>query len=265
MASGDPAAEFTVVTLNMHGVWPGWWRRERLLLDQLAALAPDIVALQEVAVWWPQARWLAWRLGRRRPGAHFRAFVARKQGWRAAAQGLAILSRLPMERPRLVDLGNAGRVAQVAAVTTETHARVVLANAHLSHGGGSGEERLAQARALLAQLPGAGSVVLAGDFNAQPSSRTAALLAARFRSAHAAANGSEPSRTAPAVLREGQPGYVLDYVWVSAVVEVVTCAVAFGEVRGRGPAVATASDHLGIVARLRAPVSAPGVEGTHRG
>ncbi len=50
--------DLTVVTLNLFGHERHWYRRSPLVVRQLLALAPDLVALQEVSLAIDQANWL---------------------------------------------------------------------------------------------------------------------------------------------------------------------------------------------------------------
>lgn len=238
--------DFVVVTLNlwrMRGEWP---KRRELVLRELERFDPDIVALQEVAPFRCQAQALARDLSRR-SGRRYRAFVARKRGWRGLLEGIAVITRLPA-RATTRRIGGV-RVAQAVRVLLPSGEMVTTFNTHLEAGGEARELRLQQVGTLLSwaeceQRP----VLLTGDFNAQPGSRTVARIEqAGFASAYGSAHGAEPRWTAPAAA-EGPDGNVLDYIFVDAPLRVVSCDLAFDEPDADGR---YASDHFGLVARLR--------------
>ncbi|HEX2063071.1 MAG TPA: endonuclease/exonuclease/phosphatase family protein, partial [Acidimicrobiales bacterium] len=92
---------------------------------------------------------------------------------------------------------------------------------------------------------------LVGDFNATPRSTTVRLLGEHLRSAYAAVHGREPPRTVPTPLREpdATSGIVIDYVFVSADVDVLDAAVAFDQPHPTDPRLVP-SDHFGLVASV---------------
>ncbi|MGE5595294.1 MAG: endonuclease/exonuclease/phosphatase family protein, partial [Hyphomicrobiales bacterium] len=187
-----------VVTLNLWRMRGNWRLRRALVLAELRRIDPDVVALQEVAPFRWQARSLARALG---GGGRYRAFVARKRGWRGLIEGIGLLTRLDAESYDARPLGGL-RVAQRLAVRTAGKRPVTVFNAHMESGGAASEVRARQTAALVAAEAGPGTVV-AGDFNASPGSRRLEpLAAAGFRSAYVAAHGAEPAWTAPA----GPPG-----------------------------------------------------------
>ena len=232
-------AEFKVVSLNLRGVHDRWWRREPLVVDGLAAADADIICLQEAATWCLQARWVAWRLGRR-AGQKYRVRQARKRGWRGVFEGVAVLSRAPVARHAALGLGSDGRVALRVSTSFDGRALEVV-NTHLAHRSTAGEARATQARRLVRWLEGhGGAAVLAGDLNDLPGSEALRAFDGVLTVAH------DPGAllgTAPAWERKR----VIDYILVSEEVEVVeagTCLDA--PVHGVWP-----SDHIGLWAKLR--------------
>ena len=233
-----------VATLNVHGRGPRWHARREPLVDQLVALQPDVIALQELRTWPSQGRWLASALNGRVPRTY--AFVgARKRGWQGY-EGVGVLTRLPVHERHVIGLGRGGRVA-LRCRLDDGSGTFDFHSVHFQHGGGAGETRLQAARILMdhtgaqPHLP----AIIAGDLNAQPSSRTLALLGTHFRSAHAAAHGDEPERTCPTDLAI-RP-LVLDYILVSPSITVSSANLAFTE---RDHAGETVSDHFGLVATI---------------
>ena len=142
-------------------------------------------------------------------------------------------------------LGVGGRVALRCRLAVDERA-FDLYSVHFQHGGMAGDSRVVAAERLLGAIAARASVpaVVAGDLNCRPGSRELDLLLGPLRSAHVVVHGLEPESTVMPVSR----GFVLDYILVSEGVEVVDARVAFDEA---GPAGLTASDHLGLVARVR--------------
>ena len=238
-----------VATLNVRNTADRWPVRRGLLVRQLVALAPEVIAVQELRMVPDQARWITAEVarvsaGRLRYASHRRPKIGAAGLW----EGIAVLSRVPVVSVAWLDLRADGRVAQRVAVRTGEGTLDVY-NAHLGLGGEV--LRSGQARRILDWMDGRrpGPAVLMGDLNARPGSPTIELLASRFRSAHLAFHGAEPARTVPTPLRVGATGdgSVLDYILVNERVEVVDARLAFDEVEGP----LCASDHFGLVADLR--------------
>ena len=238
-----------LATLNLRNTADRWPDRRRLLVRQLVALAPEVIAVQELRMVPDQAGWLAGEVARQSAGRLvYRSHRRPKTGAAGLWEGIGVLSRVPVVSTGWLDLGADRRVAQRVTVRT-AGGDLDVYNAHLGLGGEV--LRTGQAQRLLDWIGGRrrGPAVLMGDLNARPGSPTIELLSARFRSAHVAVHGCEPDRTVPTPLRAGAAGAgsVLDYVLVNDLVEVVDARLAFDEVDGP----VCASDHYGLVADVR--------------
>ena len=242
----------------------------------LAALSPDLIALQEVTdpLGCSTAHWLAGELG------GYSAHVCPKAGWGRRREGIAVLSRLPVERHETIDLRSQQRTAQLVRVRAGGRP-VVLVNGHLYWPPGGHAARVRQVERLLdwvETLDPDAAVVVCGDFNATPGSPAIALMRRSFASAHEAAHGREPESTCPTPPgqrgsgpRGGHPGPApalhqpprrpwrgtLDYIFVSPGVRVVDCGVFLDRPSPDDPTL-YASDHLGLAATLEFPASGPG-------
>ncbi len=246
MARDDTAVR--VATLNLRNTADQWPARRRLLVRQLVALAPDVIAVQELRILPDQARWITGEVARRSAGRLvYRCHRRPKTGAAGLWEGIGVLSRVPVVSTAWLDLGADARVAQRVTVRTG-EGTVDVYNAHLGLGGEV--LRSGQAQRLLGWMDGRrrGPAVLMGDLNARPGSPTIELLSGRLRSAHLVKHGCEPDRTLPTPLRAGGTGAgsVLDYVLVNDLVEVADARLAFDEVDGP----LCASDHYGLVADL---------------
>jgi endonuclease/exonuclease/phosphatase family metal-dependent hydrolase len=227
-----------VATLNLRGVHDRWWRREPLVVRDLARLRPEVICLQEAATWCLQARWLAWRITRA-SGLHYRVRQARKGGWEGLAEGIATLSRLPLERPERLDLGG-NRVA-VRVDVRAGEGRLAVINTHLEHRNEASETRRLQLDRLGRWGETPGPQIIVGDLNDVPGSPALAGVQAKFRPAHSAKPGllgTWPSR---------DPRKVIDYILVGEGVEVLEA----GEFADRPAGGVWPSDHLGLWAKLR--------------
>ena len=244
-----------VATLNIRNLADRWPERLPLLLADMAALQPDVLALQEVIYPMHQDRLI---------GAAGEGHYAAVRGWAGRPEyGNSLLIREPLVAGTLerLDLG-LERSALRVVVTLDGGEAVLIVVTHLHHPSPALAERDEQARQLVEWLDGAprtaGRIVM-GDFNADPAEPAAERIRAHgYRSAFAEANGSDPAVTwpsgiqAPGMDTDGEPE-CLDYIWVLGDVRVASSRLAFDrpdpDDRTLYP-----SDHLGISARLEVGV-----------
>ena len=244
-----------VATLNILNLADRWPERQGLIYADMAALQPDLLALQEVVYVMHQDRLI---------GSAGNGRYAVIRGWAGRPEyGNSLLVREPLhaEAEGRLDLG-LQRAAHRVRLALPDGATVVVAVTHFHHPPDAHEERDGQAQALLAWLddapgnePAPDATILAGDFNARPGSPAyARIAAAGFRSAHREANGDEPERTwpsglvAPAMDTDGEPG-CLDYIWIRGAVRVTECRLVFDRPDAQDPTLYP-SDHFGLVAGL---------------
>jgi endonuclease/exonuclease/phosphatase family metal-dependent hydrolase len=244
------ADEVHVATLNLRNIADRWSERLPLLLADMAALQPDLIGLQECVFAAQQDRVL---------GAAGEGHYASRRGWANRPEyGNAILGRGPLalgDGDRL-ELSR-GRSALRVPVSLPSGTTLDFVVTHFHHEVDDASVRAEQARAVIGWLsPVEGPVVVVGDFNADPSEPTYALmLEAGFRSASVEANGAEPAVTWPSGIQapgmdvDGDPS-CLDYIWCRGPITVDSCRLAFDR-----PAVDDAtlypSDHFGLSARVR--------------
>jgi endonuclease/exonuclease/phosphatase family metal-dependent hydrolase len=260
-----------VVTINILNDLTRWSERRTLLLEGLAQLQPHLIALQEVRLPENNAQWLADQLG----GYH--VHLCPRAGNKRAKEGIAILSRLPVEREATLDLGSQQRVAQLVQVRIQDRPWV-LANAHLFWRPGESAERVRQVRLMLdwlGNLPTGTAIVVCGDFNGTPDRAAIRLMRDRFASAYAVRHGREPDYTCPTPLsRASLPSLrdvirglgarilnltanhtfkpwhgTLDYVFVNEHVRVVECDLALEHAAPHDRTLYP-SDHFGLAATL---------------
>jgi endonuclease/exonuclease/phosphatase family metal-dependent hydrolase len=257
-----------IATVNILNDLARWEERRPLLARELAPLSPDLIGLQEVTdpLGTSTAHWLAGELG------GYSVFVSPKTGRGRTREGVAILSRLPVERQAAIDLRSQQRTAQFVQVRVGGRP-LVFVNGHYYWPPGADAARLRQVERLLdwlGALPPDTPVIACGDFNGTPESRAIALMRQSFASAHAARHGREPDYTCPTPLVTGRPvrsavarGLLrlfsnrpgeswrgtLDYIFISPQLRVVECRVILDRPAPHDPGL-YASDHYGLAATL---------------
>jgi endonuclease/exonuclease/phosphatase family metal-dependent hydrolase len=249
-----------VATLNVRNTADRWRDRGPLLVEQLVALDPDVIALQEVRRFPDQARGIAREASRRRPDQPpWGMRTAYKTGPKRLWEGLAVLSRLPLDGDTgRLRLRGQSRVALRVTVVVPGGATLDVYDVHLADGDETVRSR--QARRLLEwtdERPDR-PAVLTGDFNSRLGSAPIRILTARLRSAYAEVHGTEPPRTVVGDSETGT-GPVLDYVFVNDRVEVLDARVAFDQPAPDDPR-RFPSDHFGLAVTiaLTPPAPAPG-------
>jgi endonuclease/exonuclease/phosphatase family metal-dependent hydrolase len=240
-----------VATLNIRNLADRWDERLPLLLADMAALQPDVIGLNEVVYPLQQDRLL---------GAAGEGRYEAVRGWAGRPEyGNSLLVRAPLRAQDAgrLELGE-GRSAHRVRLTLPGGARLVLAVTHLHHVPADAALRDAQVDRLVSWLdasPEHDALVVAGDFNAEPTEPAyARMRAAGFASAHATANGAEPAVTwpsglvAPGMDTDGDPG-CLDYIWVRGAVTVESARLVFDRPAASDPTLYP-SDHLGVAATV---------------
>lgn len=246
----------TVATLNIFNRMGEWGRRAPLLIDQLEALKPDVIGMQEIDMVLDQGMWISRQVNGRLPmQPHYRIKHAVNPGQRASFHGIATLSRLPYLEHEIIDLMAHERVAQRMVFECDGKP-FVFVNTHLHHPPEAQQERVDELNLLLAWLDrdtrGLPAVIV-GDFNAyaEPPEPAVTMMKARYRSAYEAAHGKEPdwTWTTPVNTYDDSPHGTLDYIWVSPEWKIESADLAFNT-PDRLDANIYPSDHIGLVATL---------------
>jgi len=258
---------FKVVTINILYDLSRWAQRREVLAQGLADLAPDVIALQEVKLPENTARWLADRL------CYTHIHLSPKAGIEGGREGIALLSRLPIQAKNRLDLGDQHRVAQYIRLDLDGQP-VVIANAHFFWQPGNSRPRQAQIEKTLAWLrglPGQPPFVLCGDFNATPDTLAIQRLYADLDSAYRAVHGREPDYTCPTLLPRAKtaiaktllgfffllrPGHLklswkgtLDYIFIDRRLKALDAQVVLNIPAPTDPRLYP-SDHFGLYAHL---------------
>jgi len=256
-----------VATLNILVDLHRWHERAPLIVEELRAIQPDLIALQEVALPANNAQWIADQLG------GYSVHLCPKTGAKGRREALAILSRWPVDEHAMLPLVAQDRVAQRVTVRHDG-ARVNFANTHLYWNPLDDAPRFEQVRKILDWLPRDMGTIICGDFNAEPHHKSILAMTARFASAHRVAHGREPDYTCPTPLAQGRvmnemarrvlerlSGLLLkrtndswrgtvDYIFVDSAMRVERCKVTFNR-PSPGSERLYPSDHFGLVADTR--------------
>jgi endonuclease/exonuclease/phosphatase family metal-dependent hydrolase len=243
-----------VATLNMEQDHKRWDKRRELIIEQLAAVDPDVFAMNEVCIPLQTARWIQ-RTMRERHGRDYALVQQTRVNGLSAVEGEALLTRLPIIETGNLDYRARDMVALVARLNAGGHALdVYVTHQYMSRGDDA--LRLYQAQQLLAWIASrddAAASIVCGDFNATLDQRSAALMAAHYRPTQTA-----PTAFTPLADEDGSVTHpywprmdrCVDYIWVSGALDVTAGAVCFNQ-GSAADASLYPSDHAGVWADLR--------------
>jgi endonuclease/exonuclease/phosphatase family metal-dependent hydrolase len=243
-----------IATLNMEQDHKRWDLRCELIVEQLAAIDPDLFAMNEVCVPRQTARWIQQTM-REKYGREYALVQQTRTNGLSSVEAEALLTRLPIVETGNLDFRTRDIVALVARVLLgETPIDVYVTQLFMSRGDES--LRVYQAKELLAWIDSRDDVsarIVCGDFNAPLDRPSAAAMAARFRPTQTAPTAFTP--LADAAGNVSHPGWprmdrCIDYIWVAGPLAVAASEVCFD--RGHSQdATLFPSDHAGVWADLR--------------
>jgi endonuclease/exonuclease/phosphatase family metal-dependent hydrolase len=254
-AGASEPAGLVVVSLNLWHDQRDWPRRLAVILGELRRRDPDVICLQEVlqhATLRNQAETLADSLGYR---AHFTSVDSVHH---AKRYGNAILTRRPVLHAggRTLEPANDYRTVAHLRITAPGGRAIDVYDTHLHHTREGGSIRATQIRDLLAFVDstrGDGPVVLAGDFNAELGTPEMKAIEERFTDAFRTLQpGATREEAATFNRRFGPDPGAIDHVFVEKAGRGrLVPAAAEILFRSVGPDSTWASDHFGVLARLR--------------
>lgn len=244
---------FRAVTLNMEQDHKRWETRRGLLADQLCALKPDVLALNEVCVPLQTARWLQ-QIMKERIGVDYALVQQTRVNGLAPIEGEALLTRFPLLETGNLDYRARDMVALVGRIVIDDKPVDVYVT-HLYMSRGDDALRLYQVQQLLEWIDSrddAAARIVCGDFNATLQQPSAALMATRFRPTQTA-----PTAFTPLADSDGQVSHpswprmdrCIDFIWISEALRVGESGVCFNEA-SPGDASIWPSDHAGVWADL---------------
>lgn len=255
--------ELRVLTLNLKGLESDWFERRRpLLLPGLQALAPDVLALQEVAIRSKPFYHQALDLGRALSMASlaYAPYGNPAEVHSPEQGGVALLARWPLQliENRRLPPGRRqpdNRVALLATVLQPPRP-VHLAVTHLSWPPEEGANRALQVASILERARAYGWLapperfVLAGDLNAPPDDAGLAGLSSLLQDAWSTVHPRDPgltwSHANPYTGGYPLPSRRLDYLFVDRNAAVLDARLVFAD-----PETGFVSDHFGLMAGFR--------------
>lgn len=271
-------ANISLVTINILNDLSLWKKRGALLVEQLADLNPDLIAMQEVSLQGESsnAHWIVEQLNLYRSDPEneppYEVLLCPKTGIYAKKEGIAILSRLPVKNHESLDLLTQNRVAQLVHFRVEK-SDFLLVNGHFFWKPGVSEERQVQVELLLDFLdtqPVDQPVIICGDFNGMPDTPAIERMQRYFDSAHKIVHKEEPEFTCPTPLpnsgrvklrniitwllrKRPKPDSdwhgTLDYIFVDPRLQTQECRVVLNLPSDNNPEIYP-SDHFGLFASI---------------
>jgi endonuclease/exonuclease/phosphatase family metal-dependent hydrolase len=237
-AAGRGKARLRVMTYNVH---VGTGMDKKLDLARIAEVIvrerPDLVALQEV----DRGVERTGRVDQIKELARLTKMeyaFAHNLNFQGGQYGVAVLSRTPIlsiDHRRYQHLREAERRGFIRVEVEVGGRRVHFVSTHLDYQ--HADNRLFETRQMLAALPALGSpVIVAGDFNDEPTGSSYKLMLENFVDAWAAGGAAGGGLTYPA----DKPSKRIDYIFHGAGVSV----------KGARVVGTLASDHLPLVAEL---------------
>jgi len=231
-----------------------WELRRELIAEQLVALKPDLLALNEVCVPLQTARWLQ-GVAKARMGVDYALVQQTKVNGLAAIEAEALLTRFPLVETGNLDYQARDMVALVARILVDGEPVDVYVT-HLYMSRGDDSLRLYQVQQLLAWIDSRKEVtrrIVCGDFNATLDRPSAALMATRFRHTQAAPTAFTPLAESDGTISHpywSRMDRCIDYIWVSGEVKILESGVCFDKA-SPDDASLWPSDHAGVWADLQ--------------
>jgi len=259
-----------VAMLNMEQDHKRWEFRRELIVAELAAINPDIFAMNEVCIPLQTARWIQ-KVMRERFSRDYALVQQTRVNGLSEVEGEALLTRLPIIESGNFDYRTRDMVALVARLQAGAHAVDVYVT-HQYRSRGDESLRLFQAQQLLAWMDTRNDVearIVCGDFNASPDAPSATLMASRFRATqkeHTAFTPLSDGRGAVSHPYWSRMDRCIDYIWITGPMAVDSSSVCFNQASSDDPTLYP-SDHAGVRADLlwttyqktATPVSATGI------
>ncbi len=242
----------------MHQSRDRWLQRRHLAVAQLLDLAPDIIAMQELALPIRQGQWmrnqLNARAGERSTG--YRLVQRRRGGLGGLYAGVGILSRLPILSYDALTL-SFGRIALRANVELSNGRTVDVVTTHLHPSSNAVQTRDEQVMRIVGWLDSSSAVahrILLGNFRETPQGPAIQRMKTffGFRSTFEAKWGREPVSTWPTALNtKGRTaGQCHDYIFVTPRIgEIEDAGLCCNRASDDDPTLLP-SDHVGLFAKL---------------
>jgi endonuclease/exonuclease/phosphatase family metal-dependent hydrolase len=242
-----------VATLNLEQDHKGWDAHRELVVDQLAALQPDVMAFNEICVPLKTGCWLQ-RMVRERLGHPLALVQQSNVNGSSLVDGEALLTRYPVVETANWDYRTQDIVAQVGRLDIDGRLLDVYVT-HLYRSRADDALRLYQVQQLLACIQSRDDVdarVVCGDWNATLEMPSAQLMASIFRPTQTAPTAFTPLQDTDG--RVSHPYWArfdrcIDDIWVAGALSVRASGVCFDTLSATDPT-RWPSDHAGVWADL---------------
>jgi endonuclease/exonuclease/phosphatase family metal-dependent hydrolase len=245
---------FRIAFLNLEQDHKRWEARRHLVVAELAALKPDIFAMNEVCIPKETGRWLQ-QEGSQAAGKRYALVQQSKTNTGSRVEGEGVLTRFPILETANLDYQTLDYVALVARMEVEGRLLDVYVT-HLYRSRGDESLREFQVQQLLEWIDSrtdADAQIVCGDFNAPPDRPSARRMAATFRPTQSAPTAFTPLADADgSVTHPYWPRFdrSIDYIWLRGPLDCTASAVGFNKPHPDDPTL-WPSDHAGVWADLK--------------
>ncbi len=244
---------FRTAFLNLEQNHKRWPLRRDLIVEQLAEIAPDLFAMNEICIPDETGRWLQ-RMANERLNMGFALVQQSKTNSASRIEGEGLLSRFRIIETANLDYRTKDFVALVARVEVD-QLPVDVYVTHLYRSRGKDALRLHQVEQLLEWIESrsdAHARIVCGDFNAPLELESAKLMATKFRPTQ-----TDPTAFTPLTDEDGSVSHpywqrfdrCIDYIWVDQALTVQASGVTFDRPAANDPSL-WPSDHAGVWADL---------------
>lgn len=242
-----------IATLNIEQNHKRWELRRELIVDQLGALSPDMLALNEIHIPEQTGRWLQ-RAAAERLGRKYALLQQSKVGADGRLQGEGLLARHPVIETASLDYRSHDCVAQVARFEIDGRFLDIYVT-HLIAARVGDSARQYQVEQLLEWVRSRSDAqvsIVCGDFNAAPDQPSIRLMCRAFRPTQSEATAFTPLREP-----EGEPTHpewprfdrCIDYIWIKGQAKIQATGLCFNQPAEDNPNL-WPSDHIGVWADL---------------
>ncbi len=241
------------MTFNLRHHADHWLDRLPLVVEMILQEDPDVLALQEISLEIEQVNQILDIVNSSVKNPYQAVIEPKWSGHHR--EGIGFFSRIPFLETERLELPEGGRVAQRVTIMTDG-GMINLYNTHLHHLPPFSESiRLTQIHHLLKWLrlqdQKGIATILAGDFNASPSSKTISVILQEMISSYKSFHGCEPERTFPTPMLKVPYGpATIDYIFLSPDDFQVHQARLTGTVPSKFDANLFPSDHYGLLVEL---------------
>ena len=241
---------FRVATLNLEQDHKRWLDRRELIVDQLAQLRPDVLALNEVCIPLQTGKFLQ-QATSQRLGVDYNLIQQSKAN---GVDGEGLITKFLVKEAANFDYRARDSVAQVVRLEVDGNLVDVYVT-HLYQSRGEDSLRLYQVQQLLDWIRSRDDVaarIVCGDFNATLDMPSAKLMSGTFQPTQ-----TQPTAFSPLREVDGSVSHpywerfdrCIDYIWVTGPLQVIDSGLCFN-MPSKTDATLWPSDHIGVWADL---------------